>query len=33
MVFQMVFTALTMLLITFAIGCVWMWPRDVKEVV
>jgi len=32
MVFQMVFTALTMLLITFAIGCVWMWPRDVKEV-
>ena len=32
MVFQMVFAALTMLLITFAIGCVWMWPRDVKEV-
>jgi cytochrome c oxidase subunit 1/cytochrome c oxidase subunit I+III len=32
LVFQMAFTALGILLIAFVIGCVWMWPRDVKEV-
>ena len=32
LVFQMVFTALVILLIVFLIGCAWMWPRDVKEV-
>jgi chromate transport protein ChrA len=32
LVFQMAFTALAILLIAFVIGCVWMWPRDVKEV-
>ncbi len=32
LVFQMAFTALGMLLIAFVIGCVWMWPHDIKEV-
>jgi hypothetical protein len=31
--FQMVWTALILLLITFVIGCFWMWPRTEKEVV
>jgi cytochrome c oxidase subunit 1/cytochrome c oxidase subunit I+III len=31
-VLQMVWTALALLLVTFAIGCFWMWPRTEKEV-
>lgn len=33
LVFQMALTSLGILLITFLIGCVWMWPHDVKEVI
>lgn len=33
LVLQMAFTALGILLLTFVIGGIWMWPRDVKEVV
>ena len=31
--FQMVWTALVLLIATFLIGCFWMWPRTEKEVV
>jgi cytochrome c oxidase subunit 1/cytochrome c oxidase subunit I+III len=33
LVFQMALIALGTLLITFLIGCFWMWPHDVKEVI
>jgi hypothetical protein len=29
---QMVWTGMAMLLLTFLIGCLWMWPRTEKEV-
>jgi cytochrome c oxidase subunit 1/cytochrome c oxidase subunit I+III len=31
-VFKMLWGALAMLLVTFLLGCIWMWPRTVKEV-
>ncbi|HEX3940264.1 MAG TPA: cytochrome c oxidase subunit I [Acidobacteriaceae bacterium] len=31
-VFQMVWAALALLLVTFGVGCFWMWPRTLKEV-
>jgi cytochrome c oxidase subunit I len=32
-VLQMVWVALALLLVSFLLGCVWMWPRTEKEVV
>jgi chromate transport protein ChrA len=31
--FQMVWTAVGLLFLSFLIGCFWMWPRTEKEVV
>jgi cytochrome c oxidase subunit 1/cytochrome c oxidase subunit I+III len=31
-VFQMIWAALALLLVTFGVGCFWMWPRTLKEV-